>query len=234
MLKASNNARALLSANITALDTTVVLDDASKFPSEGNFMITVFDSKKNSPIQDPGMEIMLVTDVDGNEFTVTRGQEGTTASAHKGGHYVAQLLTTRYIEELQEYVIENAIQGPQGPTGPQGPMGAGSAIRSYTWSLSEPAIGGIPGPQLKEAHTAIRLSSYVTNGTSVTFNIEERSTIGGTGTDLLSSDQVATVSGASTTSFANSSLAADSWLWLDISAVSGTPGNVVITLSCEI
>ena len=107
-------------------------------------------------------------------------------------------------------------------------------VKSYTWVIDNPATGGIPGPRLKVAHTVTRLDSYVTAATSVTFNIEERSTIGSAGTDILASDQVADTDGAIASSFSNAGLAADCWLWLDISAVSGTPGKVVITLSCTV
>lgn len=80
-----------------------------------------------------------------------------------------------------------------------------------------------------------RIDSYVAAATSVTFNIEERTSIGSTGTNLLSSDQVAVTTGASQTgSFNDSSIASGSWLYLDISAVSGSPGQVVVTLTCTV
>jgi hypothetical protein len=107
--------------------------------------------------------------------------------------------------------------------------------RTYTFVIGNLATGGIPGPRLNEFHTVERIDSYVTGATSVTFNIEERATIGSAGVDILSSDQVADVDGASkTTPFANDSLAEASWLWVDISNVSGTPGILVITLTCRI
>jgi len=109
---------------------------------------------------------------------------------------------------------------------------AGSNIRTYSWVIQNPTAGGIPGPRLKDAQTAIRIDSYVTAATSVTFNIEERSTIGTPGTDLLAADQVADITGETATAFSNSSLAADNWLWLDIASVGGTPGSLVVTLSC--
>jgi hypothetical protein len=124
--------------------------------------------------------------------------------------------------------------GPQGTTGPTGPSGPGSNIRTYTWVVANPVAGGIPGPRLKAAQTATRIDSYVTAATSVTFNIEERSTIGSVGSDLLAADQVADVTGETTTSFADSALAADNWLWLDIASVSGSPQIVVITLSTTV
>ena len=78
-----------------------------------------------------------------------------------------------------------------------------------------------------------RIDSFVTAATSATFNIEHRGTIGVAGSNLLASDQVATTTGASGTSFSVSSLTADYWIWLDISAVSGTPGIVTVTLTIE-
>lgn len=110
-----------------------------------------------------------------------------------------------------------------------------SRNRVYTWVISNPAVGGILGPRLPEAHTVQRIDSYVKAATSVTFNIEERSTIGSAGSNILSEDQIADTDGASATgSFNDSSLAEGNWLYVDISAVSGTPEQVVITLTCTI
>jgi hypothetical protein len=127
-------------------------------------------------------------------------------------------------------------QGIQGIQGIQGSNGiSGTLYKTFTWTIAAPAVGYIPGPRLYVNATALRISSYVTNATSVTFNIEERAsaTPNTAGTDLLSSDQVATTSGTSTISFANSSLAGNNHLSLHISAVSGTPGIVCITIAVE-
>jgi hypothetical protein len=125
--------------------------------------------------------------------------------------------------------------GYSGLSGASGISGySGTNVRTFTWVITTPAVGGIPGPRLKVAATATRIDSYVTAATSVTFNIEERSTIGSAGSNLLSSDQVADTNGETTTSFADSALAADNWLWLDISAISGTPGTLVVTLSMTV
>jgi len=104
----------------------------------------------------------------------------------------------------------------------------------YTWVIANPVVGIILGPRLKTALTCVRLDSYVAAATSVTFNIEERATIGSTGTDILAADQVADVDGETTASFDNASLAADNWLVVAISAVSGSPTQVVVTLACEV
>lgn len=107
----------------------------------------------------------------------------------------------------------------------------GVVSRQYVWVIANPAVGGILGPRLKAGKTCVRLDSHVSAATSVTFNVEERSTVNSAGTNIISSDQVATTTGASTATFSNAGLAADTWLYVDISAVSGTPGQLAITLS---
>ena len=89
---------------------------------------------------------------------------------------------------------------------------------------------------MKEAHTATRIDSFTVGGTSVAFNIEERSTIASVGSNLLATDQVADVNGETTTDFAggDSALAADNWLWVDISNVIEAVSMVTITLSCTV
>lgn len=107
----------------------------------------------------------------------------------------------------------------------------GVVERQYVWVISAPAVGGVLGPRLKSAKTCVRLDSHVAAATSVTFNIEERTAAGTAGTNVVTSDQVASTTGASTGSFSNADLAADNWLYVDISAVSGTPGQLCIILT---
>ena len=104
---------------------------------------------------------------------------------------------------------------------------------TYTWVISSPAVGGIPGPRIPMAKTVDRVDSYTTAATNMWFNIEHRSTIGSAGTDVLSADLVAGVSGAMSSGFASSSLPSGSWLWVDIAGVSGTPGTGVITMTVK-
>lgn len=103
---------------------------------------------------------------------------------------------------------------------------------SFCWVIPNDllAVQGYPGPKMPYAATVTEVSSYVTAATDCDFNIEERDTIGSAGTNVLSADQVADTNGASTTSsFGNDSLAADSYLWLDVSAVD-TTGDLTVTL----
>lgn len=83
----ANQAVTTLSAaitNVTATSCTVI--DATAFPATGNFRIKI-DS-----------EILIVTGVAGNTFTVTRGAEGTTAATHASGASVIHLLTKGSLE----------------------------------------------------------------------------------------------------------------------------------------
>ena len=109
-----------------------------------------------------------------------------------------------------------------------------SGVRTYTWVVGSLSTGGVPGPQLAELHTVERVNAYTLAGTSVTFNIEERAVIGTPGTDIMTSDLVADVDGAQDASPANASLAANTWLWVDISNISGSPDKVIITLRCRV
>jgi hypothetical protein len=82
-IKIANNAQGVLAAGIDNASTTMDLNDASDFPtvaaSSGEyFYVTLFGSGGVN-------EIVKVTGVDGNEFTIERGQDGTNAIAHAAG-----------------------------------------------------------------------------------------------------------------------------------------------------
>jgi hypothetical protein len=79
--KVANNAASTLNGTIGANPGTLTVNSATPFPAAGNFRILI-DS-----------EILLVTAVAGAVFTVTGGQEGTTAAGHSNGATVTQLLT---------------------------------------------------------------------------------------------------------------------------------------------
>jgi hypothetical protein len=97
--------------------------------------------------------------------------------------------------------------------------------------IDNPAVGGILLCRLYEGWNIVRVDSAVKAATSVTFNLEERTAVGSAGTDVTSSDMVADTDGTATTSFSNAAIAADNWLYADISAVSGTPGTLTITIA---
>lgn len=88
----SNNASTTLNGAITSGATSLIVTSATGFPSTGNFRILIES------------EIMLVTNVAGTNFTVTRGIEGTTAVGHANGVSVFQTLTSgALIQGIKDY-----------------------------------------------------------------------------------------------------------------------------------
>ena len=77
----TNLASTTLNGGISNSTTSVVVNSASSFPTSGNFRIIVES------------EIMLVTAVSSNTFTVTRGYESTSAVSHNSGVTVKHVLT---------------------------------------------------------------------------------------------------------------------------------------------
>lgn len=77
----ANLASSTLNGAITSAATSLTVFSATSFPTSGNFRIVV------------EQEIMLVTAVTTNVFTVTRAQEGTTAQAHNSGVLLTHVVT---------------------------------------------------------------------------------------------------------------------------------------------
>ena len=105
--------------------------------------------------------------------------------------------------------------------------------KTYTWIIGMPVAEGTPGPRLNTNCIVVRVDSYCVDGTSVTFNIQERATIGAVGKNTMETDLTVTPSGASETTFIHSKLSAGNWLWLEVSDVTSNGGDVtkfVVTL----
>lgn len=115
MERISNFAQSTLEAAIGAADVTLTLANAASFPPDGNFRILI------------GRELLLVTAVSGNTFTVTRGIEDTNAVTHPIGSIVTAPLTAgaflQFIEDNPGPPGADGADGAQGPEGPQGPQG---------------------------------------------------------------------------------------------------------------
>ncbi len=77
-----------LNGSITNVATTLVVTDASKFPTAGNFPILIES------------EILRVTSVSGTTFTVSRGQEGTSGAAHTSGVTIKGVFTANSLSKL--------------------------------------------------------------------------------------------------------------------------------------
>lgn len=88
MERFANNPVTTLAEDLDGSETGVDVTSAASFPTGGNFRILV-DS-----------EIMLVTGVSSNTFTVTRGAEGTSATTHANGAEVRKILTKGAMDAL--------------------------------------------------------------------------------------------------------------------------------------
>jgi hypothetical protein len=84
----ANTAKTTLNGAINAAVTSVVVSSAAAFPATGPFRILV------------GTELMLVTAVAVNTFTVTRGAESTTAASHANGDDVTCVLTDEALRRV--------------------------------------------------------------------------------------------------------------------------------------
>lgn len=117
----TNSATSTLASAATAGATAITVASAAPFPSSGNFTL-VIDS-----------EIMLVTGVVGNIFTVARAQEGTSAAAHSAGATVQHVVTAEFLNGISE--------GAAGATFPSSPADGDRFFRTdrgieYFWSES--------------------------------------------------------------------------------------------------
>lgn len=118
---------------------------------------------------------------------------------------------------------------------PTDAQAAALAVRSFLWIIPSPAAGTIGQIPIPWNCTVIEVKGNVDDGTSATYNIEERPTLGSAGTDILSSDMAADINGETVTSgFNNISLAKDNHLAVTISAVSGAVTTLTIRLKVEI
>lgn len=102
---------------------------------------------------------------------------------------------------------------------------------SYTWVTGVPEVKGYGGPKIPVAATVTELSGYVVGGTDCDFNVEERSACNSAGTNVVTTDLTADANGVSSTSFSNSSIAKDSFLWLDVSEITAPGTSLSVTIS---
>lgn len=116
----ANNAVNTLASAITDAQLTLTVGDAKAFPSTGDFRILL------------GSETMLVTAVAVETFTVTRGIEGTVASAHSAGAIV-KAVTTEGV--LVDFDREHLVYGSASPRlAITDPATEGRAVVSdFTW-----------------------------------------------------------------------------------------------------
>ena len=100
-LKIKNRAFSTLAADIisTATSLSVAAGEGAKFPSAGDFHITIED------------EILKCTAITTDTLTVTRAQEGTTAAAHAAGKSVELRITAAVLESRTTWTADKLLKG---------------------------------------------------------------------------------------------------------------------------
>ena len=106
--KYKNNAASTLNGAINNSTTSVVVTSAASFPTSGNFRILI-DS-----------EIMLVTSVSSNTFTVTRAHENTSAASHSNGAAVTHIFTAGAIDAIRSDQISRGVASARPTVGVPG------------------------------------------------------------------------------------------------------------------
>lgn len=112
--KVSNNGQSTLYADITTTvqtTVTVVPAEATKFPLTGSFWIRVYNNAV--PTSATQSELMLVTGVASNVFTVTRNADGLGAYTFVTGNAVRLNIMSEHVSDLNTAVntIENKLDG---------------------------------------------------------------------------------------------------------------------------
>lgn len=154
MLQYSNFAKTTMDEDLTDVETSLTVVDASNFPASGTgyFMMVFWEAEYSSPLSSPNVEIVKCLGYFGaSEFFIQRAQESTTAVAWSTGDHVALVLTAGMLDEIEEEIgagvshnllfntgFLNRISATAAPTG-WIKYGAGTATYSY-------GSGGIYGP----------------------------------------------------------------------------------------
>ncbi len=85
--------------------TSIIVADASSFPTTGDFLVTIWNKETfPNPCDDPNVEIVKVTDVVGNTFTIVRGQEDTVGVAHSNSQSMEMLITAGTFEDIEDEI----------------------------------------------------------------------------------------------------------------------------------
>lgn len=104
----ANMAESTVDEALDASETTVTVVDGSVFPATGTFRVVVDD------------ELMVVSARAGDDLTVTRGAESTTATTHANGAPIAAVITAAGLDAFVDEAIAAAVW-PSGTAFPGSP-----------------------------------------------------------------------------------------------------------------
>lgn len=85
-----------------ATSLTIQTDDGAKFPNPPFNCVIWNKNSYSEPQDDPNLEIVRVTEITDDTFTILRAQEGTIAHSHSAGDRVELNITAKIIDDLIE------------------------------------------------------------------------------------------------------------------------------------
>jgi hypothetical protein len=154
-----NDAVTTLASELLAGAVSCVVTDGTKLPSTFPFTMTIWDADTyRYPGDDPGAEIVLVTNRVTTTCTITRGQEGTADVTHDAGETAANLITAAGLKQITDDVdLKLPLAGGE----LSGDVTCAGEQTVDTLDLSAHAHTGEAGHGVKVAHTS--LTSIGTN-----------------------------------------------------------------------
>ncbi len=162
--KFSNNAVTTLNGSINNTITTIVVNDGSVFPNDGNYRVRV------------GTELLLVTSRSSNVLTVIRGAENTSPLDHSDTNDIVLVLTKASWEKsMSDYM---GLWGDSARLGPLNSIedGVGNTLNasSFGWnnqgtsSITDLSSNGIQWLFQKTTGANVRMSTLNTPSTPYT------------------------------------------------------------------
>ena len=106
----TNDPGTTLNGAIISSDLSLTVTSATGFPGSGTFRIRIDN------------EIMIVTAVASNVFTVTRGAEGTSAASHSNGATINHMLTAGALDAIRANMISTGLAASRPAGGKSGDL----------------------------------------------------------------------------------------------------------------
>lgn len=104
--KNKNFAKSTLVAGIAAGDLSLAVapGDGMAFPQSGTFIAVIWSSRYSNPSDDSSREVVHITAVSVNTFTIVRAQEATLANIWPIGSKIAHTITAGKIDEIEDEI----------------------------------------------------------------------------------------------------------------------------------